>query len=158
MKWPWDNPSQQKSSHWCYKIFLLKLFGTTRSKKLKWCLVDVCFEVLLHLYWGFIMTIPYNIPDSKVHGAHLGSVGPRWAHVGLMNLAIRDVIVCSTAITRAEHRYRHKLNSSPPGQNGRHLADQIFRCIFVNEKFCILIEISMKFVSNGPIDNNPALV
>ena len=50
------------------------------------------------------------------------------------------------------------LNSPPPGQNGRHFADDIFRCIFVNEKFCILIKISLKFVSEGPIDNNPALV
>ena len=38
------------------------------------------------------------------------------------------------------------------------LADYIFRCIFVNEKFCILINISQKFVPKGPIDNNPALV
>ena len=30
-------------------------------------------------------------------------------------------------------------NSSPSGQNGRHFSDDIFRCIFVNEKFCILI-------------------
>ena len=48
-------------------------------------------------------------------------------------------------------------NSSPPGQNGHHFADDIFRCIFVNEKFCILIRISLKFVSKGLIDNNPAL-
>ena len=45
-----------------------------------------------------------------------------------------------------------------PGQNGRHFADDIFRCIFVNEKFCILINIILKFVSVGPIDNNPSLV
>ena len=38
------------------------------------------------------------------------------------------------------------VNSSPPGQNGRHFAGNIFRCIFVNEKFCILIQISLKFV------------
>ena len=50
------------------------------------------------------------------------------------------------------------INSSPPGQNGRHFADNIFRCIFVNEKFCILIIISLKFVPKGPIDNNPALI
>ena len=41
--------------------------------------------------------------------------------------------------------------SSPPEQNGRHFADDIFRCIFVNEKFYSLIKISMKFVSKGPI-------
>ena len=46
-------------------------------------------------------------------------------------------------------------NSSAPGQNGHRFADDSFRCIFVNEKFCILIEISLKFVPKGPIDNNP---
>ena len=29
---------------------------------------------------------------------------------------------------------------------------------FVNEKFCILIKISLKFVPKGPIDHNPTLV
>ena len=50
------------------------------------------------------------------------------------------------------------VNSSPPGQNGCIFADDIFRCIFMNEKFCILNKISLKVVPNGPIDNNPALV
>ena len=49
-------------------------------------------------------------------------------------------------------------NSSPTGQNGRHFTDDIFRCTFVNEKFRILIKISLKCVLKGPIDNNPALV
>ena len=30
-------------------------------------------------------------------------------------------------------------NSSPPGQNGRHIADDNFRCIFMDGNFCILI-------------------
>ena len=38
------------------------------------------------------------------------------------------------------------------------LADDIFKCIFLNEKFCRLIKISLKFVPKSPIDNNPALV
>ena len=38
------------------------------------------------------------------------------------------------------------------------LADHSFKCIFVNEMFCISIQISLKFVPKGPIDNNPALV
>ena len=49
-------------------------------------------------------------------------------------------------------------NSSPLGQNGRHFADVIFRFIFVNEKLCILIKISLEFIPKGPINNNPALV
>ena len=31
------------------------------------------------------------------------------------------------------------INSSPSGQNGPHSTDDIFTCIFMNEKFCILI-------------------
>ena len=37
-------------------------------------------------------------------------------------------------------------------------ADDIFKCIFMNEKFCILIQIPLKFVPKGPINNKPALV
>ena len=44
-----------------------------------------------------------------------------------------------------------------PGQNGHHFADNIFKCIFMNEKCCILIRISLKFVPNGPIDNKSSL-
>ena len=62
---------------------------------------------------------------------------------------------CSFA---AWYIYRHWLwkheaafNSSSPGQNGRHFTDDIFNCIFVNEKFCILIQISMTFVPKGPV-------
>ena len=51
-----------------------------------------------------------------------------------------------------------KFNSSLPGQNGRHFADNVFRCILLNENFHILTEISLKCVPEGPIDNNPALV
>ena len=50
------------------------------------------------------------------------------------------------------------VNPSPPGQNGHHFADDFFRCIFVNEQFCVLIIISLKVVSNDPIGNNSALV
>ena len=49
-----------------------------------------------------------------------------------------------------------QINSSPPGQNGRHFAEDIFRCIFMNENLCILIKISLNFVPR--VDNNPALV
>ena len=42
-------------------------------------------------------------------------------------------------------------------KNGRHFPDDIFKCIFMNEKFCILIDISLKFVSKVRINNTPAL-
>ena len=49
-------------------------------------------------------------------------------------------------------------NSLKPRQNGRHFADNIFKCIFLNENIWILIKISLKFVHRGPINNIPALV
>ena len=35
--------------------------------------------------------------------------------------------------------------------------DDIFKFIFGNEKFCILIKISLEFVAKGPIDNKAAM-
>ena len=37
-------------------------------------------------------------------------------------------------------------------------ADYIFKCIFVDETFCILIKISLKLGFKGEIGNTPALV
>ena len=57
------------------------------------------------------------------------------------------------------YKMAHVLNvlySYLPAQNGRHFADDIFKYIFMNEKFCILIRISLKFVPKGSIDNNKA--
>ena len=45
-----------------------------------------------------------------------------------------------------------------PEQNGPHFADDIFKCNFWNDNLQILIKLSLKFVSKGPICNHPALV
>ena len=50
------------------------------------------------------------------------------------------------------------VNSLRPRQNGRHFADDTFKCIFLNENVRISIENSLKFVPKGPINNIPALV
>ena len=44
-----------------------------------------------------------------------------------------------------------------PGQNGRHFTDDIFKCVSMNEKLCILIWISIKFVLKGLIDKKSPL-
>ena len=49
------------------------------------------------------------------------------------------------------------VNTLRPRQNGRHFADDIFKLIFLNENVWISIEISLKFVPQGPINNIPAL-
>ena len=49
------------------------------------------------------------------------------------------------------------LNISRPRHDGRHFLDDIFKCIFVNKKICILIKLSLTVVRNGPINNIQAL-
>ena len=69
--------------------------------------------------------------------------------------------VSSTVIsTRPIHHWRICIfvNTLRPRQNGRYFADDTFKRIFLNETFRFLIEISLKFVPKGPINNIPSLV
>ena len=50
------------------------------------------------------------------------------------------------------------LNTLRPRQNRRLFADNIFKCVFLNENVWISINISPKFVPKGPINHIPALV
>ena len=54
--------------------------------------------------------------------------------------------------------YHMEVNTLRPRQNGRHFADDMFKCIFLNENVWISIKISLKFVPKGPIKYIPALV
>ena len=49
-------------------------------------------------------------------------------------------------------------NTLSPRQNGRHFADDIFKCIFLNENARIWPKISMMFVPKVRINNIPSLV
>ena len=50
------------------------------------------------------------------------------------------------------------LNTLRPRQHGRHFANGIFKCIFLNENIWISINISLNFVPNGQINNIPTSV
>ena len=62
---------------------------------------------------------------------------------------MREAFPCDDAII---------INTLRPRQNGRHFADDIFKCIFLNQNVWIPIKISLKFVPKGPINNIPSLV
>ena len=53
---------------------------------------------------------------------------------------------------------RRNLTHLPLDKTAVDLADSIFKCIFLNEKFRISIRISPKLVLRSPINNRPALV
>ena len=50
------------------------------------------------------------------------------------------------------------VNTLRPRQNGRHFPDDSFKWIFLNKFIPISIEVSLKFVPKGPINNIPSLV
>ena len=50
------------------------------------------------------------------------------------------------------------VNSLRPRRNRRHFADDSFKCIFLNENMFISINISLKFIPRGLVNNIPALV
>ena len=50
------------------------------------------------------------------------------------------------------------VNTLRPRQNGRNFANDIFKCILLNENTSISINISLKFVPGGRINNIPAFV
>ena len=56
------------------------------------------------------------------------------------------------------HDQKWPVNTMRARQNGRRFADDVFKCIFLNENDWIPIKISLKFVLEGPINNIPALV
>ena len=54
--------------------------------------------------------------------------------------------------------YNYTFNTLRPRQKGCHSADDIVKCILLNENVWISITISLKFVRKGQINNIPALV
>ena len=76
---------------------------------------------------------------------------------GTNSLYMFNIVLCSLGLGHSHLRrtmitYLSQLISALE-KFGRHFEDDISRCIFVNEKFCILIKISLKYVPKGPIDN-----
>ena len=54
--------------------------------------------------------------------------------------------------------FMFSINTLRLRQNGRHFPDDIFKCIFLNEKICITIKNLLKFVPQGTMNNIPVLV
>ena len=74
----------------------------------------------------------------------------------------KELLVCTCVTStlfgwKNTHQLLNKrsLNTLRPRRNERHLADDIFKCIFLNENVWIAIEISLKFVPKGPINYIP---
>ena len=68
-----------------------------------------------------------------------------------LNISIQCSVPCAPGSMSFGSTRDQWVNSSLSGQNDRHFADSIFKCISVIERAQIAIQISLNFVPKGPI-------
>ena len=77
----------------------------------------------------------------------------RYLHNSYMNRKYVFIFI-HILLTEIIFSLRDQADTYSPAQNGPQYADNIFRCIFMNEKIYILL----KFIHKGPLDNILSLV
>ena len=129
-----NGDSYTQNDHLC--IEMDPLFSTVISA-LSVCLGDT-LPVTQHGLHKNSQSAIFNVPGPDLYFTH--SFAPPWLN-------------------------KSCINSSPLEQNSHLFADDIFKYIFMNKKSfkksflkSILIQISLKYVSKGPIDNKSVLV
>ena len=133
------------------------LFATISTVVFYWILCYIVPLVRMTLVFSNICEL---CNSNKVQWSGF-RVSQKWWH-GRISLLVQLSITSSSDNTDDVHLIirgkMHMINSHPPGKNGHHFADNIFRCIFMNKEFCILIRITLEIVPKSPIDGNPALL
>ena len=83
-----------------------------------------------------------------------------WYKFHWRSIMVKIVIVAINGLAPNRHQgiTWTSVNTLRPRQNGRHFADDSFKCIFLNENARISLKISLKFVPKVQINNFPALV
>ena len=71
---------------------------------------------------------------------------------------LKDLNNCSKLFGSQKMKWLMRRKYIETETNGCHFADDIFKCILLNENVWIPTKISLKFVSKGPINNIPAIV
>ena len=124
-----------------------------------WDLCDrFCVRTLLLVFQLFRKTDDiYERRMTIYHMSHSWQVHviTLWQPLQVANMLKRKCFKMTTPSAASDANFVQMTFSF---QNGNHSAENIFRCIFMNQKICIFIKISLKFVPKVPIDNNRALV
>ena len=122
--------------HWPFILFNLVISLTNENKQHFVPARNCCEKTGCHL----TLCIPGNSSMDKFY-----------------SLLYLLVIVLADVVARPSAGRVFTMFTLRPRQNGHHFADDIFKCIFLNQNVWISIEISLKFVPKGPIKNSPAL-
>ena len=118
--------------------------------------VNIWYQLLFIALWNnaLIMITKQHIDQNKRLRYHKFVASGLNAIIDICTYLIKRGNIC---LVKRRYLKQCCLDSFPSGQIGRHIPNDTFRCIFVNERFSMLINIILKFVPMGAIDNNPAL-
>ena len=120
----------------------------------------VQYSMILHTSLQWLRRNINHGLGRKIHSI----LCPNWWAVGCILLGFgRTAPYCPFLSTKLDVMdqsdcIRFQFNTLRPRQNGRHVSDDIFKCILLKENMSISINISLKFVPKGLINNLPALV
>ena len=113
----------------------------------------VNFHEAILCIWGVLSGALFG-RFTAVHLAHLGTSRCHrqmcCCHWGVDPLVSGDATLSGVTTSN--------INTFRREQNGRHFADDLFKLFFLYGTYCIPIKISLKFVLDGPINNEPILV
>ena len=106
----------------------------------------------------WLQGIRQRLPEDSMRIFHVLTFGA--AHIRDLTVYWNRAISmrCLSCLTATIHTIACSIDTLRPRQNGRHFADDIFKCIFLNENAWISPMISLKFVPKVRINNIPALV
>ena len=171
---PWMTSQSLRMSPWCmmaavtiYKISVRLNSNLVKSRSIRTSIAFVkSFSIKRYRLnnTGIPMLkisrdrLIFKIPIPGKDGLYIETghcTFPYWANLG-SDLCSQMTLLAHNDDTASKQRLH--VNTLRPRQSECHLADDIFKCIFLSENVWIPIKISLKYVPKGPTNNIPALV
>ena len=138
-----------------------------------WCLtshgvtcISMCFTYTSCITMYFVTSLPHCHQLQQANSLIAGFMGPTWGPAGADRTQLGPMLALWTLLSgllllvkwpKRKWVKSTDINPQRVRQNGRHFADGIFQCIFLNENVWISFQISLKFVPEGSINNIPAV-
>ena len=126
-----------------------------RRQAIIWTKVGILLIRILGTNFKEIVSEIHTFSFKKMH---LKMSSAKWRPFCLGLNVLKKTQLLTAMLPNPKLYWKLLLNTLRPRQHGRHFADDTFKRISLNENVWILIEISLKFVLEGPINNIPALV
>ena len=133
--------------------------------------IKACFSVVLILLSTLYFLSSFNHIKTtcnepiRMHGISSDQKLPNKTETALKSCFKRAIklvfhVACLLWGDWLPHHYTcvTRFNTYRPSHNGKHFADSIFKCIFLNENVWILIQIVLKFVPMIPINKKSAML